>query len=309
MTKKIIILIKFFLVILSNNLFANIKNNIVLKVENEIITNYEIKNKIISTLVLSNREINQKNIDGLKKQALDFLIQNKLKKIELSKTNIETSSSQINDYIKSIYQNNLSKLKEKFKKNNLDFKLFREEIEIQLRWQKFIYQIYSNKIEIDEKGVIYEVKKILKNQSNIEEYRLSEIEVLLNGDNRDKERILNLKKEINERGFEETALKFSISSSAKNNGDMGWIKGKTLSKNIYKIVSKMKKGDVTNEIVRQDSVLFLKLNDKKISKSSDINFEKLKKEVITQKKNELFNMYSRSHLSKLKNTSLIEYNK
>ncbi len=309
MTKKIIILIKFFLVILSNNLFANIKNNIVLKVENEIITNYEIKNKIISTLVLSNREINQKNIDGLKKQALDFLIQNKLKKIELSKTNIETSSSQINDYIKSIYQNNLSKLKEKFKKNNLDFKLFREEIEIQLRWQKFIYQIYSNKIEIDEKGVIYEVKKILKNQSNIEEYRLSEIEVLLNGDNRDKERILNLKKEINERGFEETALKFSISSSATNNGDMGWIKGKTLSKNIYKIVSKMKKGDVTNEIVRQDSVLFLKLNDKKISKSSDINFEKLKKEVITQKKNELFNMYSRSHLSKLKNTSLIEYNK
>ena len=35
----------------------------------------------------------------------------------------------------------------------------------------------------------------------------------------------------------------------------------------------MKKGEVTNEIVRQDSVLFLKLNDKKISKSSDINLE------------------------------------
>ena len=71
----------------------------------------------------------------------------------------------------------------------------------------------------------------------------------------------------------------------------------------------MKKGEVTNEIVRQDSVLFLKLNDKKISKSSDINLEKLKKEVIAQKRNELFNMYSRSHLSKLKNSSLIEYNK
>ena len=69
----------------------------------------------------------------------------------------------------------------------------------------------------------------------------------------------------------------------------------------------MKKGEVTNEIVRQDSVLFLKLNDKKISKSSDINLEKLKKEVIAQKRNELFNMYSRSHLSKLKNSSLIEY--
>ena len=309
MMKRIIIFVNFFLIIFSNNLFANIKNNIVLKVENKIVTNYEIKNKIISTLVLSNQEINQKNIDRLKKQALEFLIQNKLKKIELSKTNIETSTGQIDDYIKSISKNNLSLLKEKFEKNNIDFKLFKDEIETQLRWQKFIFQIYSNKIEIDEKSVIYEVNEVLKNQSNVEEFRLSEIEILINGDDLDKEKILNLKREINEQGFGETALKFSISSSASNKGDIGWIKGKTLSKNIYNIISKMNIGEFTDEIFRQDSVLFIKLVDKKISKSSDINIEKLKKEIIAQKRNELFNMYSRSHLSKLKNSSLIEYNK
>ena len=38
---------------------ANIKNNIIIKVENEIITNYEIKNKILTSLVLANKEINQ----------------------------------------------------------------------------------------------------------------------------------------------------------------------------------------------------------------------------------------------------------
>ncbi len=309
MIKKTIIFVKFFLIFFSNNLFANIKNNIVLKVENKIVTNYEIKNKIISTLVLSNQEINQKNIDRLKKQALEFLIQNKLKKIELSKTNIETSTGQIDDYIKSISKNNLSLLKEKFEKNNIDFKLFKDEIETQLRWQKFIFQIYSNKIEIDEKSVIYEVNEVLKNQSNVEEFRLSEIEILINGDDLDKEKILNIKREINEQGFEETALRFSISSSASNKGDIGWIKGKTLSKNIYNIISKMNIGEFTDEIFRQDSVLFIKLIDKKISKSSDINIEKLKKEIIAQKRNELFNMYSRSHLSKLKNSSLIEYNK
>ena len=309
MIKKTIIFVKFFLIFFSNNLFANIKNNIVLKVENKIVTNYEIKNKIISTLVLSNQEINQKNIDRLKKQALEFLIQNKLKKIELSKTNIETSTGQIDDYIKSISKNNLSLLKEKFEKNNIDFKLFKDEIETQLRWQKFIFQIYSNKIEIDEKSVIYEVNEVLKNQSNVEEFRLSEIEILINGDDLDKEKILNLKREINEQGFGETALRFSISSSASNKGDIGWIKGKTLSKNIYNIISKMNIGEFTDEIFRQDSVLFIKLVDKKISKSSDINIEKLKKEIIAQKRNELFNMYSRSHLSKLKNSSLIEYNK
>ena len=41
---------------------AKIENKIVLKVENEIISNYEVKNKILSSLILNNQEINQKNI-------------------------------------------------------------------------------------------------------------------------------------------------------------------------------------------------------------------------------------------------------
>jgi len=49
------------------------------------------------------------------------------------------------------------------------------------------------------------------------------------------------------------------------------------------------------------------LKDKRVSKTQDINIKKLKNNIINQKKNELFNLYSRSHLSKLKNTSLIEY--
>ena len=76
MIKKIIILYFIF----NNVVFASIENKIILKVENEIITNFEVKNKILSTLILSNQEINQENIDNFKKQALEFLIQYKLKK-------------------------------------------------------------------------------------------------------------------------------------------------------------------------------------------------------------------------------------
>ena len=61
-------------------LASNVGNNIILKVENEIITNFEIKNKIMTSLILVNQEINQTNINNFKKQALDSLIQLKLKK-------------------------------------------------------------------------------------------------------------------------------------------------------------------------------------------------------------------------------------
>ena len=77
---KILIII-LLLLFRSNNSFAKVENSIVLKIENEIITTFEIKNKILSSLVLANQEVNQSNINKLKKQAVDYLIQQKLKKI------------------------------------------------------------------------------------------------------------------------------------------------------------------------------------------------------------------------------------
>ena len=79
MIKKKVIFI-FILLLISGTSNAKIKNNIILKVENEIITNYDIKNKILRTLILSGQEINQKNINFLKEQSLNDLIFQKLKK-------------------------------------------------------------------------------------------------------------------------------------------------------------------------------------------------------------------------------------
>ena len=66
-------------------------------------------------------------------------------------------------------------------------------------------------------------------------------------------------------------------------------------------------GDVSEPIKRQNNILFLKLTDVRNSKTENINMSELKQNLINQKRNELFSLYSRSHLSKLKNTSLIQY--
>ena len=292
---------------LQNTLMAKIENNIVLKIENEIISNYEVKNKILSSLVLNGQEINQKNINNAKKQALDALILFKLKKIELSKYNFKNDPKQISDYLNLISSNDIEKFKEKFKRNNLDYELFLEEIETQFKWQKFIYQVYSNKIEIDENSINLEVKNLAKNQKKIEEFRISEIEVILNNNDRDKEIISDIKSNIKSEGFELTATKYSISLSSEKKGDLGWINSKSLSPKIYSIVSKMKIGEISEPILSQNSLLFLKILDKRLSEPRKIDLVKLKEDLINNKKNELFNLYSRSHLSKLKNTSLIEY--
>ena len=91
--------------------FAEIENKIIIKVQNQIITNFEVKNKILSTLVINGEEINQFNIDKLKKISINSLIDQKLMKIELQKYNIQTDQTQLNQYLESISSNNIVLLK------------------------------------------------------------------------------------------------------------------------------------------------------------------------------------------------------
>ena len=138
----------FFFIFYFNIGFAKIQNKIVLKVENEIITQHEVKNKILTELLLSGQKVTQENINNQKKIALDRLIQNKLMKIELSKYNYKAERKDLEAFLNSISGNNIEKLKNDFKNNQLDFELFLEEKETQFKWQKLIYSMYSVKLKL-----------------------------------------------------------------------------------------------------------------------------------------------------------------
>ena len=307
MNKNIIIFIFFLVINFKNILLANIQNKIIIKVENEIITNYEIKNKILVSLFLAGDEINQKNIDNLKKQALESLIQYKLKKIELTKYDIKENNSKINAYLNSISSNDTIKLKKKFKDKNLNYELFIDEIKTQFKWQDLIYKIYSKKILIDEKSLKQELENYINSNSELTEYKLSEIELLSKNNRFDNKILSEIENRIKDEGFENSALKYSDSSSSSSKGDLGWVNSKSLNEEIFKIVSKMKIGEVSKPIKKQNSILYLKLDNIRTSKIENLNLEELRDKLINQKTNELFNLYSRSHLSKLRSTSLIEY--
>ena len=306
MKHKISVIITLLILFLNNNLYG-FNSKIIVKVEDEIITNYDLKNKILITLILSNQEINQQNIDELKKAVLDQLINLKLKKIELLKYKIKKDEGRINSYLKSISGNNIQNFKNKFFENNLDFELFLDEVDTEIRWQQLIYTLYGKKIDINEATIDVEVEKIIKERSNVEEFELYEIEINSNLDIPEKQIIEDILKKINTIGFENSALNFSASTTSSQKGYLGWINGKTLSKEIYLILSKMKIGEVSKPIKKQNNILFLKLNNKRTIKPEQLEIKKLKSDIIEKKKAGLFNLYSQSRLSKLKNNSFIQY--
>ncbi len=295
------------LIIFKTSLHAKVQNKIILKIDNQVISTFDIKNKIKSSLVLSNQEINQKNINRIKSQSLDALINLNLKKSELTKYSFQDDDNQINNYLNSISSNDIAALKKKFQINDLDFDVFVDEIKTELNWQKLIFSKFNDKIKIDEKTVNDEIQRIIKEQNDIIEYRISEIEIFSENNEIDKKKIFEVNQQIKEIGFEAAAVTYSISNSASSRGDLGWINSKSLSENFSDQISKMNVGDVSKPFYNQNSIVILKLANKRVLKNKDINTDELGKKIINQKKNELFNLYSKSFLSKIKNTSFIEF--
>ena len=300
----IFILIFFFF---SNiNSYSGINNTISLKIGNKIITNYEVKNKILTTLILSNQAINQNSIDKLKGQSLDSLIEKKVKEIELEKHQLKIDETRVLNYLNSISSNNIEELKKTFKENNISFSLFKEEIEIQFKWQKFILNTYANQVKVNENIIDKEIEEILSKQKNVLQLRLSEIEFSINNNNTDQKKISEIINLINEIGFENVALKFSTSPSSGAKGDLGWVNYNSLSKKIIQVLKDLNEGEISKPIINSGSATILKVQKKRQSDVKNLNIENLRENLINRKRNELYNLYSQSLLSKLKNSTLIE---
>ena len=75
-----IIIIKFFFIIsiLNNNLLAQ-NTKIIAKVGGEIVTSFELENKIKTTLFLAGENLSQRNINSIKNLSMTSLINLKLK--------------------------------------------------------------------------------------------------------------------------------------------------------------------------------------------------------------------------------------
>jgi len=306
---------KIFTIIFLLNIFYTsisvslIKNNIIAKVGNEIITLIELENKINTTLILTNQKINQENINKIKTLSLKRLIDLKIKQGEVEKYNVTIDELAIKSHMQRISKKlNLepNNLKIFFESNMISYEQYKEEIKIEFLWQRLIAEIYSSKVNISKDQIEREFNKFTNEREKIIEFKLAEIEVSY--DNKTKSKIINeIKDSIKNIGFSKTVLKYSISTSALNEGEIGWVNSKAISSNLVNEIKNLKIGEVSREILGSETLVFYKMLDKKINKDSNqIDIDQIKKNIIAKKKNELLNLYSNSHLSKKKNNTLIK---
>ncbi len=303
-TKVLILFFVFFFEIAQ----SSEENKIIIKVNQKIITSYEIRNKINTEIILRNLDMSQSNINKMKNFAVRNLIDFRIKEKEIEKYGMNKFEEiDISQRLKSISSGNINTFKKKFTEYNLNYDIFIKELKIQAAWQRLIIMIYKDAVKVNEDELTSEINYLKNQRSDIKEYNLSEIEISFDNNAEKEEKIKKIKNSIIEVGFLNTVSLFSESTSAINNGELGFVNEESLSKDIYENLKNKNEGEISEPIIKLNKITFLKINKIKISSNNNLDIKKLRENIINSKKNNLLNLYSKSHLSKLKNNSYIEF--
>ena len=280
---------------------AAIKNEIILKVGNEIITSLDIKKEAIYLMTLNSEieKLSQKQIYEISKNSL---IREKIKKKEIVKNfkKIEVNQEVLDQIFKNMYSeinlNSKSEFKNFLEIKKINFDTVEEKIKIEILWNRLIYLKYNKKININ----INEIKNKLNNdQKNLKQIFLQEIMFELKNEEKLQNKFLEISKKIEKNGFEKTALTESIADSSKKKGNIGWVNANTLNKNILNELKSLKIGDYSKPITIPGGFLILKIKDIKIIKK-EINIKSQLDKIVREKTNQQLNQYSNIYYNKIK---------
>ena len=260
---------KFIFIIISFFIFQDAANtsqvDIAVKVNEEIITSYDVKKEMNILLALNNQlKIIEK--DKLQNIAKNSLIKETIRKLEIQR--VLNNKGNINNNVDPVIENLISNLNlkneeefnEYLKNYNISINDIIEKIKIENDWKAIIYQKYINKIEIDKKKIRNKISELKKKSFQVE-FNLSEILFQIQNNNSLEQTYEEILQSINDIGFENTANIFSIADSSNTGGKIGWIKESNLSKVIEKNLIGVEVNKYTKPIKLGNNFLILKVNN------------------------------------------------
>ena len=306
LNKKTIILVLIFF-LLNNFSYSKINLQIIMKINDQIVTTYDLE-KEINYLLALNPKLKEISENDLSKLAKRSMIKEIIRKSEILKyKELDLKSNQINNVLESIIRNLNFSDQSQFENylRNFDISLddIRKKIEIENEWKNLIYAKYSKNIKIDKKKLINKIEKASKEEFSLE-YNLSEIFFTKKQNVSVKEYSKKILESIEINGFENTANLYSIADSSKAGGKIGWVKKNNLSSEINRELENLKINSYSNPIKIGNNYLILKIND---MKEVAIEFDKQKEldRMIISETSKQLDKFSNIFYNKIKLNSTI----
>ena len=295
---KIIILL-FFLI---NGKGFALENKIILKINNDIITSIDIFNEIKKIKFFNNNlaEIDNEEIYDI---ALQSLLRNRVKKIEVLK-NVKSLEVQNEDYLNLLIQNtykrlnidNLVNFKKELSNRGINYEEFKNGLKVDIFWNEIIFSKFNNNVVIDKEKLKRQLENTKKNNL---EFNISEIAYQAENINEVEDEYKIIKNDIEKLGFENAALKHSLSNTASNGGNLGWVNEKAINDEILNQIKSIPVNSITKPIKIASGFVILKKNNEREFKN-EFNFEEELKKLINYEKDQQLRNFSNLYFNKVK---------
>tara|TARA_B100000212_G_scaffold79577_1_gene56707 strand:- start:1379 stop:2611 length:1233 start_codon:yes stop_codon:yes gene_type:complete len=270
MIKKIkYIFLIFFLIINSNeNLKSQDIQAISVIVNDEVISRYDVNQRVKLILVTSGIPSTEENIKRIEEQAIKALIDEKIQIQEAIKLEVPDSPDEINLMLDNIARGNQTTAEgilESITSQGVNSETLLNQIKSELLWNKIVRGRFGSYINIsdEEVNIIYE--RTIQNINN-SQYDISEIFIGFEDESEEKE-ARELAEKLTEQlknkiAFEPVAQQFSQAPSSGQGGFIGWVSEGQLDPDIILNIKNLEIGSVSNPIKTVNGYYIIKLNGK-----------------------------------------------
>ena len=302
---KIKFLFYIILLILFNQNTFSFENTIIYKVDNEIITSYDIK-KEVKYLISLNTNLKSLKKNEILKLSHQSIIKEKIKLIELKKyysledkSNDKLTSQVTSDLYKSLGFKSEKDFISYLSIQNIQIDWVKNKLKIESLWNNLIYRKHKNQIVVDEDKIKRQVLREIKSIKKQKKIFLSEILIKLTTESDQLKLIEEVERKIQEIGFDNAANTYSISNTANKGGKIGWVNESSLSSIIVKEIKNLKKGENTTPIKLASGFLILKVNDIEMSEVK-VDQNKIVDSRINNELNKQLDQFSTLYYNKVK---------
>jgi peptidyl-prolyl cis-trans isomerase SurA len=270
MIKKIkyIFLIFFLIANFNENLKSQDIQAIAVIVNDEVISRYDVNQRVRLILVTSGIPATEENVKRIEEQAIKALIDEKIQIQEAIKLEVPDSPDEINLMLDNIARGNQTTAEgilESITSQGVNSETLLSQIKSELLWNKIVRGRFGSYINISDEEVNIIYDRTIQNINN-SQYDISEIFIGFEDESEEKEAkelterlIEQLKNEI---AFEPVAQQFSQAPSSGQGGFIGWVSEGQLDPGIISNIKNLEIGSVSNPIKTVNGYYIIKLNGK-----------------------------------------------
>jgi peptidyl-prolyl cis-trans isomerase SurA len=261
---------------------SGLSEGVVVTVNDEIISTYDIVQRMRLLIVTSGIQPTQENLPDIQKEAVRSLIDERLEMQELQregktqKFDLIASDAEVNDELADIARSNntsTDQLLAQLAAQGVGAQTFRDQLRAEISWRGWIRGRYGQRLVIGD-DQIKAFQQHLEAESDKPQYQIAEIFIdasRAGSEAAAQNGAVQLLGQLQKGApFAAVARQFSNSPSAANGGEVGWISTGEMPPEVDRALESLRPGQLSAAIPVKDGVYIIYLRDRRAGGASTL---------------------------------------